>query len=148
MEPEIRIRSANIDDLATAREILNLCDLPLEGLEDQFGDNYCIVELEDEIVGLGGIEKYGSLGLIRSVAVKPGVQRKQIGTAIVKERLAWARRAGLSGIYLLTTTADQFFVKLGFIVIRREDVAPEIKESSEYSTVCPDSAVVMFKSLF
>jgi amino-acid N-acetyltransferase len=53
----------------------------------------------------------------------------------------------VNSIYLLTETAEGFFSKEGFKKIAREQVPPSIKQTHEYSTLCPEDAVCMVKKL-
>jgi amino-acid N-acetyltransferase len=58
-----------------------------------------------------------------------------------------AKRKKIYEIYLLTETAENFFKKLDYCIIQKE-LAPEaIKNTSEFSSVCPQSAVLMTKHL-
>jgi amino-acid N-acetyltransferase len=47
----------------------------------------------------------------------------------------------------LTTTAERFFPKFGFEPIDREQVPPSVRESVEFQSACPASAIVMRKRL-
>ena len=58
-----------------------------------------------------------------------------------------AKSSGIEALYLLTETADKYFAKKGYTAISREIVPVEIKSSSEFSHVCPVSAIVMKKEL-
>ena len=50
-------------------------------------------------------------------------------------------------LYLLTTTAEQFFPKFGFERIARADVPATVQASVEFTSACPTSATVMRKTL-
>jgi amino-acid N-acetyltransferase len=58
-----------------------------------------------------------------------------------------ASSTGITTMYLLTETADKYFSKKGYSTITRGEVPDELKGSSEFSHVCPVSAVVMKKEL-
>ena len=139
-----RVRPATDRDLDAARSLLAASKLPAVGLEDQFGEQYAVVEQDGRVVAVGGIERYGPRhGLLRSVAVAPSLRGKGLGELIVAERLAWARSVGLQDVYLLTTTADRWFPRFGFRAISRDDVATDVRGAREFSECCPSSAVVM-----
>lgn len=108
-------------------------------LADQFGPNYVV----EDGAGVAGIEKHGRYGLLRSVAVAPGARGKGVAQRLVRDRLEWAASEGLVAVYLLTTTAEAYFVKLGFERVAREDVPAEIRASREFASMCPASSVVM-----
>lgn len=144
-EKHVVLRTALDLDLAAARALLAALDLPVDGLEDHFhGGGYVVALAEDGVVvGLGGVEVYGSHGLLRSVGVRVDRQGTSIGRAIAADRIAWARARGLAALYLLTETAPGFFERLGFRRIPRGDFPPEVQASSEFAHVCPESAVAM-----
>ena len=48
---------------------------------------------------------------------------------------------------LLTETAEKFFRAIGYEVIDRRHVPEEIKQSAEFRSLCPASAVCMTKLL-
>ncbi|NIM99961.1 MAG: GNAT family N-acetyltransferase [candidate division Zixibacteria bacterium] len=141
------IRPAKAGDLQDVKTLLSECDLPIDGLEQQFDSSYCVAEHHGEIVGVGGVEVYNPYGLLRSVAVSPAWQGKSIGEAVIKDRLAWAKSKGLSAVFLLTTTAAEYFERFGFRPIDRDAVPSEIRKSSEFCSLCPQSATGMVKSL-
>ncbi len=147
MKQTIKIRPAVAKDLQDVKTLLSACDLPADGLEQQFGGSYCVAELHEEMVGVGGVEVYDPYGLLRSVAVSPAWKSKSVGEAVIKDRLAWAKSRGLSAVFLLTTTAAGYFERFGFRSIVRDAVPSEIKKSAEFFSVCPQSATVMVKSL-
>ena len=62
-------------------------------------------------------------------------------------RAATARDAGARDVYLLTTTAEDYFPRFGFARTTREAVPPALKSSAEFTSACPESAAVMLLSL-
>jgi len=70
-----------------------------------------------------------------------------LGRFITGELEKLARQKGINDLYLLTTTAKDFFTKEGYEIIDRVRVPFEIKNTSQFSSVCPSSATVMKKSL-
>jgi N-acetylglutamate synthase-like GNAT family acetyltransferase/SAM-dependent methyltransferase len=112
-----------------------------------FGEGYAIAERDGALVGLAGLEVHGRWGLLRSVAVSPHAQKGGLGAALVRDRLAWAEARGLAGVYLLTTTAPDYFRRLGFEAVERSAAPAEIQASVEFSSACPATAVVMVMPL-
>jgi amino-acid N-acetyltransferase len=72
-----------------------------------------------------------------------GIRGKSVGTTITEYLLDEARKRQLKGIYLLTETAHGFFLKKGFKDVPRNAVPEEVKQSAEFSKLCPESAAVM-----
>jgi amino-acid N-acetyltransferase len=97
----------------------------------------------DSLVGTGGLEIHGNYALLRSLSVKLGIRGKAVGTTITEYLLSEAKKKKLKAIYLLTETARGFFQKKGFKEVPRDEVPAEVRASSEFSHVCPTTAVVM-----
>ena len=54
---------------------------------------------------------------------------------------------GISELFLLTTTAPGFFEKIGFERIARAEAPEEIRGSTEFSQLCPETAVLMRREI-
>ena len=141
------IRNAEERDLLKVKKILLDSNLPVEGIDECFEESYCVAESQNEIIGVAGMEVYGSHGLLRSCAVASAWRKRSVGETLVKNRLSWARANELSDVYLITTDADRYFTQLGFRAADRSSVPVEIRKSSEFSTICPETATVMVRSV-
>ncbi|MGO8996031.1 MAG: arsenic resistance N-acetyltransferase ArsN2 [Polyangiaceae bacterium] len=140
MPHEVTIESANLSDLAAVAAMVGALDLPTDGIADQFPHAYAKATRDGLIVGCAGLEAYGKAGLLRSVAVSASLQRDGIGRRLVADRVAHARGAGLDAVYLLTTTAADYFPRLGFVPCERGSVPAALAASPEFASVCPTSA--------
>lgn len=141
------IRRAKKDDLEAVSALLQNSKLPLEGVAEAF-DNFILAEGNGiHIVGAAGVEVYGRVALLRSVVVAPAWQGYGVGRALAGEILSRARARNIDNIFLLTTTAENFFPSFGFQRIEREDIPPELEQSAELRGACPASAIVMKLSL-
>ena len=155
MTTESHIRQALAADSQQTGELLAACGLPTSGVEDYFPGGYAVAVADESvagqsmtsgtIVGVAGIEVHGRYGLLRSVAVLPVWRHQSMGRRLVENRLAWAATTGLADVYLLTTGAEGYFGRLGFVRVERGAVPDEIKASAEFASVCPESATVMIK---
>jgi arsenate reductase len=141
--PGVTLQPAAPDDVEAVRRLLAQAELPSAGLEDQFPAAYVLARRGGEIVGVAGLETYGTYGLLRSVAVAPSLRRGGTGRALLADRLAVAHAKGLDATYLLTTTAADYFQRLGFSAAPREEAPAEIAASPEFAGVCPASATCM-----
>jgi amino-acid N-acetyltransferase len=83
------------------------------------------------------------VGFLRSVAVAPEVRDRGVGRALVIDRVALAHAMRLNAVYLLTTTAADYFRTFGFSSASRDDVPPELSASPEFSGACPSSATCL-----
>jgi amino-acid N-acetyltransferase len=120
--------------------------LPVKDLPASL-ENFIIVIVENDVVAVSGLEVYGDHGLLRSLAVKAEYRNQGIADQLVQkiERLAVER--GLKDVYLLTETAAGYFTRKNYQTVIRDSAPEEIKRSSEFSSVCPQSAMLMVKSL-
>ena len=124
MTTPFTVRAARPADLPAVEAMLHSADLPLDGLQEQFGPSYAVAEAGGAIIGVEGIEVYGDDGLLRSAAVDAAWRGRGVGDALTRDRLGWARGRGLRAVYLLTTTAGDYFPRFGFGRAERT-VAPE-----------------------
>jgi amino-acid N-acetyltransferase len=58
-----------------------------------------------------------------------------------------ARAHHIERLVLLTETAQPLFQKLGYSVIERSSVPESLRQSDEFRSLCPASAVCMAKTL-
>ena len=93
------------------------------------------------------MEPCGATGLLRSVAVRAEHQGEGRGSEIVRAVLERTDAQGLRHVYLLTTTAAPFFEAFGFRPLPRAEAPDSIRRTREFSALCPDSAVLMRRSL-
>ena len=109
--------------------------------------NFLVVIENDELVGVIGLETYGNYGLLRSLAVRPDSRNQNIAGKLVREIENLATAEGLKAIFLLTETASDYFLSKGYHAIARAEMPTEVQQSSEFSHVCPQSAIAMKKDL-
>jgi amino-acid N-acetyltransferase len=141
------IKPAGGDDLEKAKQLLLYCGLLTEGVEDHFLNSYFLANYRSDMIGICGVEVYNAFGLLRSVAVAPKWRGRSVGDALVENSIAWAKGKTLQALYLLTIDADQYFERHGFSRLSRNEVPLEIKSSLEFTSLCPETAIVMVKSL-
>jgi len=120
--------------------------LPVDDLPEKLDD--FIVAIQDGLVaGVAGVEVYGPYGLLRSLAVRPGYRSLGIAGKLLQHIDAQCKQKGLSALYLLTETAPGYFEKKNYQKINRNEVPAEVQQSSEFTYVCPVSAIAMKKVL-
>ena len=143
----MQLRAARPEDLTAVERLLTHDALPLEGVSEHITHGFVVAIDNDRIVGVAGIEVYEDAGLLRSVAVEQSLRGKGLGAALVSDRLAWARAQGLREIYLLTTTAKDFFDRLGFEVTDRANAPAAMQKAPEFAYLCASTATTMKLSL-
>jgi amino-acid N-acetyltransferase len=108
-------------------------------------DDFRVVVKNKELAGIAGLEVYGSYGLLRSLAVQTEYRNQGIAGHLLDEVESLAVTKGLKALYLFTETAPDYFSRKNYTKISRADVPAEVQQSTEYSHVCPQSAIVMKK---
>ena len=126
--------------------LLAAAGLPLAGARESFGD-FIVADSGGRPVAAAGLERHGDAGLLRSVVVDPAFRGSGLGALLTERVLSRARQQHLKAVYLLTTTAAEFFPRLGFRRIARMDLPSALNESEELRGACPDTAVVMVREL-
>jgi amino-acid N-acetyltransferase len=137
------LRAARPDDLPHVVALLSACGLPALEADDPFGDGYILAEDDGALVGVAGMEIHGDAGLLRSVAVAASARGRGLADALVRDRLDWASTRGASAVYLLTTTAADYFGRRGFVAVDRSEAPAPIRASREFKEICPSSATFM-----
>jgi amino-acid N-acetyltransferase len=142
----VRLRSARREDLDTITILLAESGLPTAGVSDHLG-SFLLAEREDECVGVGGLEIYGDVALLRSVAVRQQERNTGIGATLLEQLMTNAHSKGVLRLILLTTTAESYFARKGFFRIDRSALTGPITGSKEFTGACPSGAVCMALSL-
>ena len=146
MNAPIRIEAAGPADADAVFCLLEQNHLPLEGLENHLATTL-VARQGDRIVGSAALEVYPEGALLRSVAVAAELQGQGLGHELTDAAIRLGRDLQVPAVYLLTTTAERFFPKVGFERIGRADVPATVRSSIEFTSACPSSAIVMRKPL-
>ena len=104
-------------------------------------------EADGALVGVVAVETWGADGLLRSLAVAEGARGGGVGRRLVDAAEMVGRSRSLGALYLLTTTAEPFFLRLGYCPTDRAGVPEAVRQSSEFASVCPASAACLSKRL-
>ena len=138
--PDLHVIAPVTADAARALLVAN--ELPVDDLGDPaitlFG-----AFAYGSLAGVVGLQSYGTVGLLRSLAVAPEHRDRGIAHALCERVFELARARSLAPLYLLTTGAADYFTRHGFVAIERDLAPPEIRASAQFATLCPASARVM-----
>lgn len=100
-----------------------------------------------KLVGAVGLEYLGTVALLRSLVVSVELRGSGLGRALVQFVESEARSMGVIDLFLLTETAEQFFTKLSYQLLSRENAPQVIKNTDQFSTLCPTTSSFMSKPL-
>jgi amino-acid N-acetyltransferase len=139
----LRAEPARPHDLREAIDLLGRSELSEQDVAEGWGHYFVVREDDGRVVGVAGLEVHGEDGLLRSVAVDPDYRGQGLAASLVEAALERAKRVRLRSVYLLTTTARDYFARHGFVDCPRDEAPPGIRESWEYRSGCPSTAAFM-----
>ena len=125
--------------------LLREVGLPTEDLEPPSKVRFYGVATELEVLGVVGLELFGEVGLLRSLAVSPKHQSNSLGSRLVSHAERAASESGVESLYLLTTTAERFFERRGYLLADRGEAPNAISTTRQFSGLCPASSAFMVK---
>jgi N-acetylglutamate synthase-like GNAT family acetyltransferase len=99
---------------------------------------------EGRLTGMIGLERHGSVALLRSAAVAPSLQRSGLGSCLTSALLRSAEGNGVEKVVLLTTEARDFFARrFGFVEADRAEFDAQLSGSPEWRLPRCSTAVCM-----
>lgn len=134
-------------DLPAVRALRTAAGLPVADLTAAHLDDFWGGGESLDLIGVVGLEGYGTVALLRSLAVAPAWQGQGLGSALLAHAERVARQRGITALYLLTTTAEAFFTRRGYVRIGREAAPPMLRQTAEFAALCPASAACLTKAL-
>jgi amino-acid N-acetyltransferase len=158
--PEVTMRKPKADRQArlqvreisggSLRELVGLLvaeGLPTEDVGEAGRRFFAFCDAEGTAIGYGSLERAEGDMMLRSVVTTPTYRGAGYGRVITEWLIGEAARSDAHNLYLLTTTAREFFARLGFEMVERTSVPPAIAISREFSSLCPSTAVTMKRRL-
>ena len=136
------MRRATPHDWPKIATLLATADLPLAGAEAHLC-NFFLAFRDDVLIGTAGLERYGDIALLRSVAVASTERGHSLGKALVQRVLGYAVSLEVRKMVLLTTTAADFFLRFGFQPISRTEFPLAAQASVEFQEACTATATGM-----
>lgn len=138
---------APITQIAEITQLLAACELPVSDIVPSESLLFFGCRSESTLVAIVGLEVLESVALLRSLAVAPPYRNCALGKELVAFAEARAAALGIQSLFLLTTTADGYFSRLGYSPTSREDAPLPIKTTAQFSGLCPASSSFMRKRL-
>jgi amino-acid N-acetyltransferase len=139
------IEGARRSDLPGIRWLLDMESLPSVDITEAALEHFLVYRDETGVAGVVGLERYGEVALLRSLVVASERMGCGLGKRLVAAAAELAAELNIHSIYLLTTTAEGFFEYMGFRSIKREDAPLAIRNTREFTSLCPVTAVLMVK---
>jgi amino-acid N-acetyltransferase len=132
---------------AAVKALLAAADLPTADLRDEHFEHFIACGPVDSPDAVVGLELYGEVALLRSLVVAAAARGQGHGSGLVAQAEAYAGELGVQEIYLLTTTAEAFFSQLGYAHCARAEAPAAIRQTAEFSSLCPANSAFMRKRL-
>ncbi len=140
------VRAAESEELPAILDLLSECRLPTAGVSEHL-QTFVVAVSDGSVHGVGGLEVYGRVALLRSLAVSPAHRLRRLATAICDGLEEEATKQGVEQLYLLTETAAPYFSARGYALLPRSAAPVEIASSQEFASLCPESATLMVRAL-
>lgn len=140
--PVLTVADAQPAELGEICSLLACAGLSSEGVADHFG-GFLVAREDGRLAATACLEDHGTCGLVRSVATVPDRQGCGLAGSLVRALIHRARARGHEVVYVLTTTAQGYFVRFGFRRIERTEVRPEVLEAGQLKGQECESAAVM-----
>lgn len=144
------MRTTRVESVVLGPEVeafLKQAGLPVSDLSPSATLKLLGVRDSGQLTGAVGIESFGAVGLLRSLAVSPEHRKKGVGAELVSDAESWACEHGIETLYLLTPTAAGFFARLGYETTSRSEAPAAIAATAQFKDLCPASSVFMCKAL-
>lgn len=147
----IIVRDAGRADWDVVRQILDEAGLPFADLGPDRLGHFLIAERvgaeQSDTLGIIGLQCFEETGLLRSLVVSESNRKSGLGRRLVAALEASACSAGVKDLWLLTIDAEAYFDGLGYKLMSRDSAPKSIRETDEFSGLCPDGAYLMRKIL-
>lgn len=129
------------------KQLLSESGLPIADITAQHLLHFFGCGSDAKLEGVVGLELCGETALLRSLAVAPERRGSGLGSRLVAYAERHARDQGIKSLYLLTMTAEAFFLRRGYARLPREKAPEAIRNTKEFGGICPLSSAFMAKHL-
>ncbi len=147
----IIVRDARQNDWQEVRLLLDAAGLPVADLGPEQLVDFMVAERpgtgQSKTLGVIGLQCFSQTALLRSLAVSQDDRKSGLGRRLVSAVEANACCAGVKDLWLLTIDAERYFESLGYKMMSRESAPDSIRNTQEFSGLCPDGAYLMRKVL-
>lgn len=129
LEPDLGATLAIINEAAQAYRGVIPADrwhepyMPLDELEQEIADGiiFWVAEEDGRLLGVMGIQDKGEVALVRHAYVTPSVQRKGVGTRLLRHVEGLAAKPVLIGTWSDASWAIEFYRRNGFTLVPKSD---------------------------
>ncbi len=143
----VTVSGVRSEEETSVKTLLNACHLHTDDLNADKLRHFIVARKGDAVVGVVGLEIVPPHALLRSLAVSEAHRGQGIGTQLVEAVERYARLMGVTTLYLLTMTAENFLNRCEFLKTSRHEAPASLQALDEFKTLCPETAVCMCKKI-
>lgn len=140
----------NIEPISSIEEVTALLAenaLPIADISASSPLQFFGIRDGGALVAVVGLELNPPFGLLRSLAVRSNFRKCGLGRELVSFAESWSAAQSVESLFLLTTTAELFFLGLGYSLASRDKAPSAIRATSQFSSICPASSAFLSKSV-
>jgi amino-acid N-acetyltransferase len=141
------LQPATVEQHGAVLSLLRQAGLPVADLEVGNGPDIAVALDGGQVIGVVGVEAYGTDALLRSLVVDPAWRGRGIGDALVRAAEHGARVRGVKALWLLTTDASDYFAARGYAAADRARAPVALQGCAQFRSLCPSSAACLRKTL-
>jgi amino-acid N-acetyltransferase len=137
-----------IEPLPSTEEVIALlseCALPVADIAPSSPPRFFGVRVDGVLVAVVGLEVHPPFALLRSLAVAPAFRGRGLARELVAFAESFAAAQNIESLFLLTTTAEKFFLRLGYAPTSRAAAPSAIQTTPQFAGLCPSSSAFLSK---
>jgi N-acetylglutamate synthase-like GNAT family acetyltransferase/protein-tyrosine-phosphatase len=108
---------------------------------------FIVASENGRLLGCAGLQVAGRDGLVRSMAVHWTRRNAGLGSRLHQRLLFEAALSGVRTLYVVTTTAEDFFAGHGFKKVAASAVPAALQASEEFTAFVPGGSTVMSRTV-
>lgn len=143
----MRVEIARVPDIPGIRWLLEFERLSVDFLAEATIGTFLVCRDKSGVAGTISLQIFQGAGLLRSLVVDHYMRGRGMGGHLARAAERRARRAGVDRMYLLTTTAEEFFAARGYRIIAPSEAPVWIQNALRSTEADVAAAVWMFKPL-
>lgn len=145
----LRLRTATKDDRPAIRKFLRAHGLRTSGIGLKKHPERFLIALDaaDAIIGVTSLSLHDDGALIGSLVVSRGWRKINLGRMLLDRLYERMAAAALRDVFVVTTTAEAYFLKLGYAEIGAELVPAGVGAARVFSSDALQHAIVLHRSV-
>ena len=147
---DVSLNQMHIEPISSIEEVTALLaenGLPIADISASSSLHFFGIRHAGALVAVVAIERCPPFGLLRPLAVRSSFRKRGLARELVLFAERWSDAQGVASLFLLTTTANQFFLGLGYAPAAPDSAPSAIQATPQFSSLCPASAAVLSRHI-